>query len=375
MPRTVILLLLGLLTFAALPADALEARIKDIARIDGVRDNPLQGFGLVVGLDNSGDNNSPVLNQLLWDYAKHNQINFPLADLRAQNVAAVVVTAKLPPVARSGNKVDVEVSSIGNAKSLQGGTLLTTSLQGPDGKVHALAMGPIAIGGFNAGGGGASITKNHPTSGRIPNGAVVEGNVVPTEIQKDGIIRVVLFNPDFTTASNVANSINTLLQAPGAAQALDMGTVGVKVSAVPKYAGRDVELIAALETVPVMTDQRARVIVDERTGTVVVGENVRIDTVAVSHSNFVVEIGTRTSGEVAVGPFGSVTAVTSEVTEISAYEDVMGGTGAVRLMPANTTIQDLVRTVNSVGMSPRDLISILQAIKAAGALKAELVIW
>jgi len=236
-------------------------------------------------------------------------------------------------------------------------------------------MGPIAIGGFNASAGGASITKNHPTAGRIPNGAVVEGDVVPTTLSKDGMIRVVLSNPDFTTARNVASSINLLLGAPGAAHPIDMGTIGVNISVVPKFIGREVELIAKLESIPVMTDERARVVIDERTGTVVVGQNVRIDTVAVSHSNFVVEIGTRTAGEVAVPPFGPPVAATSEETTIAAREEVGGGSGTVRLMPANTTIQDLVRTVNSVGMSPRDLISILQAIKAAGALKAELVIW
>ncbi|MBE7557474.1 flagellar basal body P-ring protein FlgI [bacterium] len=356
-------------------AAPVSARIKDIARVDGVRDNPLQGFGLVVGLDNTGDNNSPVLNQMLWDFSRHSQLKFPLADLRAKNVAAVVVTANLPPFARGGSRFDVQVSSIGNAKSLQGGTLLSTPLEGADGEVHALAAGPLSIGGFNAQGGGARVTKNHPTVGRIPGGAVVEGDMVPTSVAKDGRILLVLSDPDFTTAKNAADSINQVLGVSAMARPLDMRTIEVNVAPVAqKYAGREVELIAEIERIPVLTDESARVVVDERTGTVVVGQNVRISTVAVSHSNFVVEINTETRGAIGATYYGDILAVTEEKTLLSARE-ITAGSDTIQIFRENVTINDLVKTINSVNMSPRDLISILQAMQAAGALKAELVVW
>ena len=318
---------------------------------------------------------SPVLNQMLWDYSRHSQLKFPLADLRAKNVAAVVVTADLPPFARGGSRIDVAVSSIGNAKSLQGGTLLSTPLEGADGQVHALAAGPLSIGGFNAQGGGAKITQNHPTVGRVPSGAVVEGDMVPTSIAKDGRILLVLKDPDFTTANNAANSICAVLGSPGMARALDMGTIEINVAPVAqKYAGREVQLVSEIERIPVLTDESAKVVVDERTGTVVVGQNVKISTVAVSHSNFVVEISTETRGAVGATYSGDLFAATEEKTLLAAHE-VTAGSDTIQIFHENVTINDLVKTINSVNMSPRDLIAILQAIKAAGALKAELVVW
>jgi flagellar P-ring protein FlgI len=370
----------ALIILALVPglADAahVAARIKDIAHLEGVRDNQLSGMGLVVGLDGTGDNNSVITNQLIANWARTNNLVIPANSLRSKNVAAVLVNSNLPPYARNGNRIDVQVSSIGNAKSLQGGTLLTLPLRGADGKVHAVAMGAVAIGGFNVSAGGGKITKNHPTVGRIANGAIVEGDMVPTRIMKNGIMRFVLNNPDFTTASNLASSINWKFEQVGMARALDMSTIEVKMTTdVAKiYNGREVDLVAAIEELPVLTDEAAKVVIDERTGTVVVGENVRISTVAVSHSNFVVEISVQKASDTVVGPRGQIAVGETDITEITVTEETPNA-DKIQILEENVTIRDLVNTINAVNMSPRDLIAILQAIKRAGALKAELVIW
>ena len=367
---------------------AFGARLKDIASIKGIRTNQLIGYGLVIGLNGSGDKGGTDFTiQGLANMLERMGIRVSAEDLKVSNVAAVMVNATLPPFARIGKKIDVTVSSIGDAKSLQGGTLLLTPLKGVDGKIYALSQGPLSTGGFSAGGAaGGGVTKNHPTVGRISGGATVEREI-PLSLKQRSELTVMLNSPDFTTADRVARTINERL-GYSFAEPIDSGTIAIKIP--DNYRDKVVQLLAAVEDVEVIPDSVAKVIVSEKTGTVVIGENVRVQTVAVAHGNLSIQIKetknvsqplpfaprppaegalpSQTQEGVIVAPGGS-TVVTPE-SEVAVEEEG----NRLLLVPKGRTIGDLVRALNAIGVTPRDLITILQAMKAAGALQAELEI-
>ncbi len=342
------------------------ARLKDISSIQGVRNNQLVGYGLVVGLDGTGDGTqAQFTTQSIVNMMERMGINVDPNKVKVKNVASVMVTAKLPPFAKIGQTIDVLVSSIGDAKSLQGGTLLLTPLRGVDGKIYALAQGPISIGGFAASGGGASVQKNHPTVGRIPNGATVEREV-PVNIDDKTNLKISLNQGDFTTVIRAARAINKRM-GMDIARAIDAETISVKIP--KRYRDNAVALIAKIENVRIKPDVQAKVVVDERTGTVVMGEQVRISEVAIAHGNLSIQI--RENPRVSQpSPLSNGQTVVTANTNIKAKE----GGGKLILLKQGATIGQLVRALNAVGVTPRDLISILQAIKAAGALQADLVV-
>ncbi len=343
------------------------ARIKDIAAIKGIRTNQLTGYGLIVGLDGTGDKSgSDFTTQALANMMERMGIHVDKNSLNVKNIAAVMVTANIPPFARIGNKIDVTASSIGDAKSLSGGTLLMTPLKGVDGKVYALAQGPVALGGVGAGGAGGGTQKNHLQVARIANGASVEREI-PMKLDGKTSLTLSLFNPDFTTAKRVADTINTSI-GDGIAETVDSSALKLNV---PKDMIKDrvAEFIADIESLVVVPDVRAKVIVNEKTGTVVIGENVTISTVAVAHGNLTVTI--KKSQDVSQPePLSEGETVATPQTEVSVEEEEVN----VMTLPGSSTIGDLVRGLNSIGVTPRDLITILQSIKAAGALQAEIEI-
>ena len=356
---------------AALAQSAVQqptVRIKDIARFDGVRENQLYGLGLVVGLEGTGDGRSSQANvQMVANMLERFGITVNRDELRLRNVAAVMVTADLPAFARPGDRIDVTVSSIGDARSLQGGFLLQTPLQGADGQVYAVAQGPVSIGGFNVRAGGAAVQQNHTVVGMVPNGAIVERSV-PTTVLRGDMLTLVLHQPDFTTAARVAAAINNVFT-PDTARAVDRGAVEVRVPAV--FLDNPVEFMALVEEIEVTPDAPARVVVNERTGTVVIGHQVRIATVAVSHGGLTVRIESEPRFGVVppAGEDGQPMPVIVETTRIDVKQD----SGAV-LIQGGASVEDVVRALNAIGASPRDIIAILQAIKAAGALYGELEI-
>jgi flagellar P-ring protein precursor FlgI len=364
------------------------ARIKDIASIKGIRPNQLFGYGLVIGLDGSGDKaGTDFTIQSLANMLEKMGIHVSAQDVKVKNVAAVMVNATLPPFARIGKKIDVIVSSIGDAKTLQGGTLLLTPLKGVDGKIYALAQGPISVGGFRIGGAaGGGVGKNHPTVGRISGGATVEREI-PLSLKDRTELTILLNNPDFITAIRVANSINSEM-GENIAKPIDSGTLTIKIP--DSFQDSVVPLLARVEDLEVIPDSLAKVIVNERTGTIVIGENVRVLTVAVAHGNLSIQIKetkevsqprpfaprppregatpTQMEGGVVVAPGGS-TVVTPE-SEVAVEEEK----NRLLLIPKGSTIGDLVRALNAIGVTPRDLITILQAMKVAGALQGKLEI-
>jgi flagellar P-ring protein precursor FlgI len=368
-----------------LPMASESARIKDIVSIQGVRPNQLFGYGLVIGLNGSGDKSGTEFTlQGLANMLERNGIRVNPADVKVKNVAAVLVSASLPPFARIGKKIDVTVSSIGDAKSLAGGTLVLTPLKGVDNQVYALAHGPVAVGGYSFGGAaGGGQTKNHPTVARIAGGATVEREIPVTLARKESLV-MILNNPDFNTASAISRTIDREF-GPGSAMAIDSGTLEFKVP--PAFRHRVVDLIARVGTLEITTDRPAKIIINERTGTVVIGENVRIASVAIAHGNLAIEIKEETQVSqpaqfapsvrggrpvqmdgVVVAPGGST--VVAPDTDVSVSEENR------QLMVVNpgNTIDDLVRALNASGVTPRDLITVLQAMKAAGVLDAELEI-
>lgn len=359
--------LLPVFLFTAFPAHAV--RLKEIASIEGIRHNQLAGYGLIIGLNGTGDKKGTTFTiQSLTSMLQKMGIKVSSSDVKVKNVAAVMVTADLPPFAKTGSKLDILVSSIGDAQSLQGGTLVMTPLKGPDGQVYAVAQGAVSVGGYIAGGGGESSQKNHPTAGMISGGALVEKEV-PMDINGKDAISVILNMPDFTTSQRVAAGINKEI-GDDAATAVDSATVRLAVP--ERFKGKVVELVSMVESVNIATDRISRIIVNERTGTVVMGENVRIAAVAISHGNLSIRIKT----ELIVSqpqPFsfseGAKTAVVPK-QELKVEEQ------EARLieLPAGVNLSDVVKALNAVGVTPRDLIAILQAMKSAGALEAELVI-
>ena len=346
--------------------ERLTVRVKDVAEIEGVRGNQLTGYGIVVGLNRTGDRVQQNLyaRQTLQNLLQSMGITTSADTLKPENLATVLLTATLPPFVRPGSRIDVTVSSIADARSLQGGTLVLAPLKGVDGQIYALAQGPLSIGGISAGGPGNSVEINHPTVGRIPNGATIERSVA-TDFTANGQLTLVLRQEDFTTASRLGRVVNERF-GPGTAQALDGRNVVVTLPA--RYVNDRVGFIADLETLRLKTDNIAKVIINERTGTIVMGREVRLSSVVISQGGVTVRIGTEfdisqpnplsRNGDTVVVPRTSV-----EVTERKP---------ATVGLPDGATVDEVVRGLRAVGVSARDIISILQAIKSAGALAADL---
>lgn len=344
------------------------ARLKDIATLKGLRTNQLVGYGLVVGLNGTGDGSgTQFTTQSLVNMMERLGIHTLADEVKVENVAGVIVTAVLPAFARKGSKIDILVSSIGDADSLNGGTLLMTPLKGADNNVYALAQGPLIVGGFAAGGkAGGGVQKNHPTVARVPDGATIEREI-PFQFTGIDDLTIALRKPDFTTAVRVSNAIN---QGFGAhlASPLDAGTVKVDI---PKSLEDNlVEMVAALEQLDVQPDMRARIILSERTGTVVMGQGVQLSPVAIAHGNLSVQIKETSEVSQPNAFAGGRTAVTPN-TDISVSEEE---NKLIIVSPNGTSLGDLVNALNAIGVSPRDLITVFQAIKAAGALQADLEI-
>jgi flagellar P-ring protein precursor FlgI len=345
-----------------------DSRLKDIAAFEGIRDNPLMGYGLVVGLNGTGDKlkNNEFTSQSLIAFLERQGVNTRGTELKSKNIAAVTVTATLPPFARSGGKINVSVSAMGDARSLQGGTLLASALYGADGQVYAVAQGSISIAGFEASAGGASVTKGVPTNGFIANGGIIEKEI-EFSLNSLSSLNIGLRNPDISTAKHVAESINKHLGV-NAAEMIDPGTIHLRVPI--DYKDNIARLLAEIEQLPVHTDQIAKVVIDEASGTVVMGENVRIDTVAVAQGNLVVRVEEtqQVSQPNPLAPTGAETVVTTNTT-VTAEE----GKTKLGILPHGATLRELIAGLNALGVGPRDLITILQTIKSAGALQAEIV--
>ncbi len=356
---------LALLVLSALlaPPPAQAARIKDITDVVGIRENALYGYGLVVGLAGTGDTERILFTQQsIAGMLGRLGVRVDPKEVRARNVAAVMVTAKLPPFARPGTRIDIAVASMGNARSIAGGVLLVTPLSGGDGKVYAIGQGPVQVAGYEVGFSGSGARKNTPTSGRISGGATVE-RALSVDLAAGPIV-LSLHRPDLTTASRIAAAVNTKL-GPGTAKATD--PAGVTLTLPEAQKEDPVGFLSSLEAIEVEADQRARVVVSERTGTVVAGEGVRIRPVAISHGSLQVKVQ---STPVFSQPnaFAQGRSMRGNVANVDAWED---GNGAVAL-PATTTVDELAKALSSLGAGPRDLIAVLEAMKSAGALDADL---
>ena len=346
-------------------AHAAAARIKDIVDFEGIRENQLVGYGLVVGLNGTGDslNNSPFTKQSLQSMLERLGVNTAGENVRTANVAAVMVTANLPPFATQGSRMDVSVAALGDSDSLQGGTLLVTPLLGADGEVYAIAQGPVNINGFKAQGDAATIISGVPTTGRISSGAVIEREI-DFHLGSQTSLRLALRNPDLTTARRIALAVNDFIGAPTATPE-DPATV--RVTLPPGFNGNIVDLLTDIEQLVVETDQTAKIVIDENSGIIVMGKDVRVSSVAVAQSNLTVTIAEDPNvvqpaplslGQTAVEPNTTLNANLSET--------------ALAVVNESVTLQQLVDGLNALGISPRDLIAILQAIKATGALQAEI---
>jgi flagellar P-ring protein FlgI len=362
-------LLLSILVFALFDQSlASAARIKDIASLKGVRSNQLIGYGLVVGLNGTGDGTSTKFTtQTLMNMMERLGIHIQASTIKVANVAAVMVTADLPPFAKEGSKVDVLISSVGDAKSLQGGTLLMTSLKGADNNIYAIAQGALIVGGYTSSGSSGSATvKNHPTVARIPNGASIEKEVGFSFNGLDDLT-IALNEPDFTTAKRISTAINKGLN-KDIATPVDSGTVNVSVP--DDYKNNIVDLVASLEQIDVKPDTEAKIILSERTGTVIMGSDVRISAVAIAHGNLSVQIKEK-SDVSQPNALSQGTTIVTPNSEVSVKEEDK------RLLivdPEGASLSGVVKALNAIGISPRDLITVLQAIKANGALQAELEI-
>nr|WP_169561486.1 flagellar basal body P-ring protein FlgI [Sneathiella chinensis] len=361
------LLALALSATVMMQAASGASRVKDIADFEGIRENILVGYGLVVGLNGTGDslNNSPFTEQSLEAMLERLGVNTRDTDLKTDNVAAVVVTATLPAFARQGTKVDVTISSIGDAESLLGGTLVVTPLMAADGEVYAVAQGSITVAGFAAGGEAASITKGVPTAGRIANGAIVEREL-GFDLATLTSLRISLRNPDLTTSRRIAKAINDFI-GNRVAKSTDPSTVVLNLDG----SKRDdmVDLLTDIEQLMVEPDQIARVVIDEQSGIIVIGKDVKVDTVAIAQGNLTVRI-TETPQVSQPSPFAEQgQTVVVPRTDIQVTED---GDKKLTVLNSGVRLQELVDGLNALGIGPRDMISILQAIKAAGALQAEI---
>ena len=364
---------LGLLLVVVLigTQSALAERVKDLASVAGVRHNQLAGYGLVVGLNGTGDQTTqtPFTVQSIVNMLTQFGVTIPPGvSLQLKNVAAVTVQAELPPFAKPGQTIDVTVASIGNAKSLRGGSLLMAPLRGADGNVYAIAQGNLVVGGFGASGAdGSRVTVNIPSAGRIPNGATVERTVPNDFLANEGIV-LNLHTPDFTTSNRLAEQINETM-GEGTAQSIDAVSVAVRAPAAISQRSAFVSALENLEIEPGAVS--AKVIVNSRTGTVVIGDNVRVTPAAVSHGSLVVTISERPFASQPVAPFsdaGETVVLPDSDVEISQEE------GSMFLFESGTSLDEIVQAVNRVGAAPGDLVAILEALKQAGALRAELVV-
>ena len=344
-----------------------QSRIKDIVDIEGVRENILIGYGLVVGLNGTGDTLASTVftKQSLIGMLERLGVNANDNALDAKNVAAVMVTAQLPAFARQGVKIDVSVSALGNSSSLLGGTLLVTPMLGADGEVYAVAQGTLAVGGFSAAGQAETIVKGVPTSGRIPNGAIVEREL-PFQLKDLKRVRLSLRNPDFTTARRISRAINAFVGVK-TAKASDNATVILDIPST--YKGELVELLTDIEQLQVQPDQIAKVIIDEQSGVIVMGENVRISTVAIAQGNLTIRI-TESQQVSQPAPFSNTG--TTETVNRTAVEVEEGDDRKFAVLPNGVTLQELVNGLNALGIGPRDMITILQAVKASGAMQADI---
>jgi flagellar P-ring protein precursor FlgI len=342
------------------------SRIKDLASVEGVRTNQLLGYGIVVGLNGTGDtlNNTPFTKQSLQAMLERLGVNTRGANMRTANVAAVMVTANLPPFATQGTRVDVTVSAMGDSKSLQGGTLLVTPLLGADGEVYAVSQGPVAISGFSAEGEASKITRGVPTVGRIANGGVVEREI-EFALNKLQTLRLSLRNPDLTTARRMAAAINEFVGGDSA-EPTDPSTVALQIPA--RFKGNMIKLLTDIEQLRVEPDQLARIVIDERSGIIVMGKDVRVSTVAVAQGNLTVTISEQPQVS-QPEPFARGRTVVTPQTSVKVDT---GGGNKLALVKESVSLAELVDGLNALGIGPRDLISILQAIKSAGALQAEI---
>lgn len=366
-PRIVVWMLIGL-TAAGLPARGSSVLVRDIATISGARDNQLRGYGLVAGLAGDGDKDPVYAKATLANLLQEFGLTLPAASISAKNVAVVMVTADIPAFAKNGSRIDVTVSAIGDAKSLQGGVLLQTFLFGADHQLYASAQGPIAVGGFIGGiggPGGATVQKNHPTVGQIIGGAIVEREIDASFIE-DNSLSLLLREPDFTTAAKMAAAINQKF--PGSSQALDWTTVRVQVPA--SMRGTPVDFVALVDNVPVNPESPARIIINERTGTIVANSQIHISACAVSHGNLTINVAsTQTASQPnPLSQQGQTVVVTNTTT-------VASETGShLVALPDMPTVETVATSLNTLGVTPRDIMAIFQAMKQAGALHAELII-
>lgn len=345
---------------------AASSRIKDIADFEGVRENQLVGYGLVVGLNGTGDNIKSInfAKESLISMLDQLGINARDGQLKSKNIAAVMVTASLPPFARQGSRIDVMVSAMGDAKSLQGGSLIATPLSGANGEVYAVAQGQIATGSVSAQGNNASVTRGVPTSGRIANGAIIE-NEIDFALDSLKNIRIALRNPDFTTARRISDAINAMLGQP-ASKALDPATVDLQIP--QEYEDKVVDLMTKVEQLQVQPDQLAKVVIDESSGIIVIGKDVKINRLAIAQGNLTIKISEIPMVSQPL-PFSNGTTVTQNVTAIDVNEEV---NSRLSVLDTGVNLQELVDGLNALGVTPRDLISILQAVKASGALQADI---
>lgn len=351
--------------FTGLAAAAPGVRIKDVAKVQGVRDNQLVGYGLVVGLAGSGDSNKSTFTiQSIANMLKSFGIIANMSQLQPKNVAAVMVTAKLPPFAKPGDTIDITVSSLGDAKSLQGGTLIQTPLSAANGQVFAVGQGPISIGGFSVSAGGSSQQKNFPTVASIPGGAIVERDVA-VQLITNGSITFTLQQPDFTTAARISDAIDRRFGPISLAR--DPGTVIINVP--QGQTGNLVAFVAALEELYIQPDAAAKIVINERTGTVVIGSDVAISEVAVAQGGLTVKIASEKQVSQPPPLSDGQTAVVEQTTI-----EVKEQPANLVVLPATAQVGDVVKALNAVGATPREVISILQAMKAAGALHAELTL-
>ncbi len=345
---------------------AQAARLKDIADVEGVRGNQLFGYGLVVGLNGTGDGRINFTTKSISNMLEKMGVQIPPEQIRVKNVAAVMITATLPSFTRPGSRIDITLSSLGDAKSLNGGTLLFSPLKGADGNVYAIAQGAVTVGGFSIEGGGDSAVQNHPTVGTIAAGAVVE-RAIPFDLFQSQLVRIVLRKPDFTTMTRVVTEINQEVGQP-LARAVDAASVEVPLRG--EHLKNPVDFVARLEQIDVVQDVDAKVVVNERTGTIIMGEAVTIRRVALAHGNLSIAIRSETqvSQPGAFAQAGTTEVVTNDDIQVS--EEANG----LSIIGGEVTLGELVEALNALGATPRDLISIFTALKRAGSLQAELVV-
>jgi len=344
------------------------SRVKDLTIVEGGRDNQLVGYGIVVGLAGDGDSNAATTLRSVANILQRYGLSVNSSDIKAKNAAAVMITADISAFLKNGSRIDVNVASMGDAKSLQGGVLLQTPLLGADGRVYAVAQGPVAVGGFlggSGGAGGATVQKNHPTVGVISNGAIVEREI-PSTIVHDNQLRLLLHNPDFTSAARMADAINK--QWPAIANAIDAATINVNLPSA--YRGQDVAFIADLGTIEVVPDTLARIVINERTGTIVATSTVRLSQVAIALGSLTITVSSNVgvSQPNAFNNSGQTLAVPSTKTDVN---EVKGGFTVLNEPP---TIERLAAALNALGVSTREMMAIFQSLKRSGALQAELVI-